>query len=384
MSRRLIQRLQAERDQRLQAERDQHSNQQRSPRRDPPRRPRAWEMNSRRPTGSFPVLSSDSSDDDDVVIPARYEPPRQTGMTEWQRFQMQRQARREEEQQRRIENERRRREEEEYQRRVAEEERRRRIEEEERRSRSVVPFGQRGRELVVPPRQRPVPYVEEPWVFENEREMRQQEIDFILADRNAERRHEAGREMRMYQDRNDQRRYDFAMEQIRNLDRITSARAQAFQAANEARRQREADKFEREQQDDARIREMRNYRRQKVIARKDMLLDEFHVTPGIDKIHVSERHRESYMEGEPNYQWSQLFLGVSIRDTSTLGRVRIIFNNGEHYDIRTNGMYYTSEQIGDLVVVRFFRSVCGEPSRSWLSPSTWYQECIEDRNCGVA
>ena len=348
---------------------------QQSPRRDPPRRPRAWEMNSRRPTGSFPVLSSDSSDDDDVVIPARYEPPRQTGMTEWQRFQMQRQARREEEQQRRIENERRRREEEEYQRRVAEE---------ERRSRSVVPFGQRGRELVVTPRQRPVPYVEEPWVFENEREMRQQEIDFILADRNAERRHEAGREMRMYQDRNDQRRYDFAMEQIRNLDRITSARAQAFQAANEARRQREADKFEREQQDDARIREMRNYRRQKVIARKDMLLDEFHVTPGIDKIHVSERHRESYMEGEPNYQWSQLFLGVSIRDTSTLGRVRIIFNNGEHYDIRTNGMYYTSEQIGDLVVVRFFRSVCGEPSRSWLSPSTWYQECIEDRNCGVA
>ena len=357
---------------------------QQSPRRDPPRRPRAWEMNSRRPTGSFPVLSSDSSDDDDVVIPARYEPPRQTGMTEWQRFQMQRQARREEEQQRRIENERRRREEEEYQRRVAEEDRRRRIEEEERRSRSVVPFGQRGRELVVPPRQRPAPYVEEPWVFENEREMRQQEIDFILADRNAERRHEAGREMRMYQDRNDQRRYDFAMEQIRNLDRITSARAQAFQAANEARRQREADKFEREQQDDARIREMRNYRRQKVITRKDMLLDEFHVTPGIDKIHVSERHRESYMEGEPNYQWSQLFLGVSIRDTSTLGRVRIIFNNGEHYDIKTNGMYYTSEQIGDLVVVRFFRSVCGEPSRSWLSPSTWYQECIEDRNCGVA
>ena len=194
----------------------QQWNQQQSPRRDPPRRPRAWEMNSRRPTGSFPVLSSDSSDDDDVVIPARYEPPRQTGMTEWQRFQMQRQARREEEQQRRIENERRRREEEEYQRRVAEEDRRRRIEEEERRNRSVVPFGQRGRELVVPPRQRPVPYVEEPWVFENEREMRQQEIDFILADRNAERRHEAGREMRMYQDRNDQRRYDFAMEQIRN------------------------------------------------------------------------------------------------------------------------------------------------------------------------
>ena len=381
MSRRLIQRLQAERDQRLQAERDQHSNQQRSPRRDPPRRPRAWEMNSRRPTG--PVLSSDSSDDD-VVIPARYEPPRQTGMAEWQRFQMQRQARREEEQQRRIENERRRREEEEYQRRVAEEDRRRRIEEEDRRSRSVVPFGQRGRELIVPPRQRPVPYVEEPWVFENEREMRQQEIDFILADRNAERRHEAGREMRMYQDRNDQRRYDFAMEQIRNLDRITSARAQAFQAANEARRQREADKFEREQQDDARIREMRNYRRQKVIARKDMLLDEFHVTPGIDKIHVSERHRESYMEGEPNYQWSQLFLGVRERDTSRLGRVRIIFYNGERYDIRTNGMYYTSEQIGDLVVVRFFRSVCGDTSRSWLSPSTWYQECIEDRNCGVA
>ena len=287
MSRRLIQRLQAERDQRLQAEREQHSNQQRSPRRDPPRRPRAWEMNSRRPTG--PVLSSDSSDedgrspsaygDDDVVIPARYEPPRQTGMTEWQRFQMQRQARREEEQQRRIENERRRREEEERRRRIEEEDRRRRIEEEERRSRSVVPFGQRGRELVVPPRQRPVPYVEEPWVFENEREMRQQEIDFILADRNAERRHEAGREMRMYQDRNDQRRYDFAMEQIRNLDRITSARAQAFQAANEARRQREADKFEREQQDDARIREMRNYRRQKVVTRKDMLLDEFHVTP---------------------------------------------------------------------------------------------------------
>ena len=148
---------------------------QQSPRRDPPRRPRAWEMdqrsrqeamNSRRPTGSFPALSSDSSDDD-IAIPARYEPPRQTGMTEWQRFQMQRQARREEEQQRRIENERRRREEEEYQRRVAEEERRRRVEEEERMSRSVVPFGQRGRELVVPPRQRPVPYVEEPWVFEN-------------------------------------------------------------------------------------------------------------------------------------------------------------------------------------------------------------------------
>ena len=169
-------------------------------------------------------------------------------------------------------------------------------------------------------------------MFENEREMRHQEIHFILADRNAERRHEAGCETRMYQDRNDQRRYDFAMEQIRNLDRITSARAQACQAANEARRQRKADQFEREQQDDGRIREIRNYRRQKVITRKDMILDEFNVRPGIDKIFVSPRRRESYMECETNYQCLQLFLGVSQTDISALGRVRIIFNNGERYD----------------------------------------------------